>query len=226
MDETQKKAAAEAEAKAAADAAAASAAEAKEKSKETGGIDYEAELKKEQELRAKKETELGKAQHTIVELKKKKDEGTPDIDALIESKIAGVRDEATKAIEAAKAELAGDAVEDEIARMTSDPKAQDLIRHHYEHSVVKSGVARQQVRDDVRKAFVLAHSPVVEKFASEAAHAAGARKATSGGYAGGQQVDRDELTADEEAQVAQIVRMTGQTAEAARKKLLANKQQS
>lgn len=218
MDEAEKKAAAET---AAAKAAEAASAEAKKKS---DGVDYEAELKKVADEKAKKERELVQAQHTIVELKKKKDaEGTVDVASIVEERLAEFKKQQQAEIEAAKAQMASDAIEETLSELTDDPKARELILHHYENSILKTGVSKQQIREDLKKANVLAHRPIVERLASEGAAARASHAATATGYAGSQAVSQDVTGADDEAEIAKVMRITGAPYEAAKKLYLKNK---
>lgn len=213
MDEAEKKAAAELEAAKAAEAAS---AEAK---KNEGAIDYEAELAKAKQV----EIELKKAKYTIEELKKsKKAETSEDQSSLIDQKLEEFRQQQAAELEAAKAQLAGNALEDELA-LIADPKARELVRHHYEHSILKTGVSRAQVREDIRKAYVLAHRPIVERMASEESAARASQAATSFGYAGGQSADRDDTDASDEREIAKVMSITGAPYEAAKKLYLRNK---
>tara|TARA_R110000868_G_scaffold146635_1_gene367540 strand:+ start:134 stop:781 length:648 start_codon:yes stop_codon:yes gene_type:complete len=202
----------------------AEAVAAPEPKPEAPNVDYAAEMKKISDAKAAKERELAQAQHTIVELKRKKDAEQPDIAAMLDERLEAIRNESRAEIERAKSELAGDIVAEEISRMSADPTAQELIAHHYQNSIQRSGMTRSQVRDDVRKAFTLAHGPIVEKLASEVAHANGARAATQTGYASGQPSNRDDLSQDDEAEIAKIARMVpGASIESIRKTYLSNK---
>lgn len=173
MTEEEKAAAVAAEEKVAAEAAA-----AKAKAEE---VDYKAELEKEK-------ARVAQAEHTIVALKKEakdKGESAVDVKAIEDSIRASLIEEQNKALDAFKVEQAKGSVDEEIAKLSSNKDEQELIKFHYEKSVMKSGFDKTSIASDIQNAYVIANKPRLEKTMAELRQAALSKHTTKGAEAGG-----------------------------------------
>ena len=151
---TEKEIAAAAVAKEAADKAVAEAA---------GNVDFKAELEKEK-------ARIAKAEHTIVDLKNKlKDKEGNDVDivALEESLREKLAKEQEAKFEQFKVEQAKSSIDTEIAKLTSNPDEQALIKFNYENRIVRSGFDPKSIADDISNAYVLSNKPRMEKTIEE-----------------------------------------------------------
>ena len=142
------------------------------KAESTPQVDYEAELDR-------LTKQLEKAERTIVdtkrELKSKKDvpvvtpepaddgeyvtaeELTRNIEKKVESKVR-IEMEAREA--KIRQELASDTIAEEIGLLSDNPDEQKLISFHYEHTIRQSGFSRGQIREDLRRARLIANEKV------------------------------------------------------------------
>lgn len=119
-------------------------------------VDYKAELEKVQ-------ANLEKAEHKIVELKTKKEE--PDefsfVDEPVEDIDSKIAIKVKEALDATRAEMAkdlmGDVVENELSNLTSNEDEKRLIKLHYENSIKQSGLSREAIKEDLRKAYLIAN---------------------------------------------------------------------
>ncbi len=113
-------------------------------------LDYDAELEALNEQR-RKNFEGAKTR-----LEKKKE---LPVDELIE-----------KAVNKAKQEFismsANDIVEDELS-MIENPKERELVKHHLENSIVRSGTSRSAMRADIEKARAIANYSSLKKRSAE-----------------------------------------------------------
>lgn len=174
-------------------------------------VDYAAELEKEKKARELKEKELSQAQHVIETLKKEKkekpneDDDKPTID--VDDIIKQVKEESSREIEAFKLEQSKDTLEEVLRSASNDPKEQELIRFHYENSIVKKGFSRSSIIDDIENAKVLANKNKLTKIFSEVSKSQAAQSARSGGSASGQPVELsdDSLADGEKAWVTSMV---------------------
>jgi len=147
-------------------AAAAVAKEAADKAS-AENVDFKAELEKEQARNAEK---LKKAEFTIMELKKKAKEGENagvDIVALEESLREKLAKEQEAKFNEFKAEQAKSSIDTEIAKLTSNPDEQALIKFNYENRIVRSGFDQKSIADDISNAYVLSNKPRMEKTIEE-----------------------------------------------------------
>lgn len=75
-----------------------------------------------------------------------------------------------KAVNEAKQEFISqftkDAIEDELAKI-ENPKERELVKHHYENSIVRSGTSREATRADIEKARAIANYSSLKKRSSE-----------------------------------------------------------
>jgi hypothetical protein len=142
---------------------------------------------------ADKETELGKAQFTIVDLKKKKDEVKPvtqtvDIEAIEEKALSSAREE----IEKFKVEQSKDAFEDILATFKGTPEEKEKIKTAYNTQIVKTGFNRESIRQDLENAFILANKPKFETTIKELQATAISKGTQSGASATTQEIERKE----------------------------------
>jgi len=206
----------EEETKIAAGKTAAESAEAQIKTE--GENDYKAELD-----RVKKQ--LGQAEHTIITLKKKKDEGDESV-TNIDSLMDELREENKKALQQAKNEMIGDTLQEELLRMSSDESERELIKLRYENSINKSGTSRAAILADLQDARILANKPRFDKLMSEASRSANTTPPSSSGGTSSVTTGSDtiELSKEEENAVQKMAQRTGKPVEEIRRKLMANKQ--
>lgn len=54
-----------------------------------------------------------------------------------------------------------------LREMSSNPQERDLIKYHYEHSIVKGGLDESSVRADIEKAYAIANGKKLRKTVSE-----------------------------------------------------------
>lgn len=211
----------EEEKQAAAVAAQAEADAAKAKA-DAGDVDHKAEAEK---LRK----QLGQAEHTIVTLKKKKDdEGTttPPFEIDIEAIKAEALEAANKGLEQFKLEQTKDTLEDVLNSMSSNPDEREHIRLTYESKIVKSGFSKEAIRNDLTNAQILANRPKYEKTMSEMQEAArsSSGKNTTGSTTGiPNNSANNSLTQEDEANIKKIAIGSGQSEEKVRAKYLQNK---
>lgn len=212
MTEEEKAAAVAAE-KVAADAAAAKAAAEQ--------VDYKAELEKEK-------ARVAQAEHTIVTLKKEaKEKGAPadvDIEALTESIREKLAEEQKAGLEAFKAEQSKGSLEEEVAKITSNKDEQELIKFHYEKSVMKSGFDRNSIASDLQNAYILANKPRLEKTMEELRQKAISKLTVKGGEGGGIPAGENptKLAPEVEAWIAKTAKARGMKEEDIRAKLQKN----
>lgn len=113
-------------------------------------LDYDAELEALNEQR-RKNFEAAKTR-----LEKKKE---LPVDELIE-----------KAVNKAKQEFismsANDIVEDELSKI-ENPKERELVKHHLNNSIVRSGTSRSSIMEDVQKARAIANYSSLKKRSAE-----------------------------------------------------------
>lgn len=113
----------------------------------TEDIDYDAEL---EALKKNKATNFENAKKRV-EAKEK----TTDKEALK----AEIRSELI-------ADLQKDLIEEELGTISNEKK-RELVKYHYENSVVKSGSSKQAVREDIAKAIAIADAGVNAKRKAE-----------------------------------------------------------
>ena len=132
----------------------------------TEDIDYDAEL---EALKKNKATNFENAKKRI-EAKEK----TTDKEALK----AEIRNELI-------ADLQKDLIEEELGAISNDKK-RELVKYHYENSIVKSGSSKQAVREDIAKAIAITDALVNAKRKSENLIAKSAKETvTTGSSKGG-----------------------------------------
>lgn len=214
MTEEEKAAAVAAEEKVAAEAAA-----AKAKAEE---VDYKAELEKETARR------LAQAEHTIVSLKKEaKEKGEPkevDTEAIKEALRAELMEEQKKELEAFKVEQAKGSLDEEIAKISSNPDEQALIKFHYEKSIQKTGFDKNSIASDIQNAFIIANKPRLEKTMEELRQKAISNVTKKGNESGGIPAGADNNKLDDatEAWIEKTAKARGMKPEDIRAKLVKN----
>ena len=220
MTEEEKQAAAvaaqkEADEKAKADEEAAAKAKA---DAEKGGVDYKAEFEK-----AKKE--LGQAQHTIIKLKKDKDEsgGTVEVDSVEIEKIAEAK--ATETIEKFKIEQSGDAIESVLDSLTDNPDERALAKFHYENTIKRTGYSKTAIQNDLQSALLIANRPRLQKTIDEMKQSMISKKTQAGGDSTGQDIEKkfDDLSDEEKVFMKKAVQKSGKKEEEIMRMIIANR---
>lgn len=197
----------------------------KSDSKKDDGVDYKAELER-------SKTELEQAKHTIVTLKKKKgdkkqDEGEEDenedddtdiqekIDKAVEERLNGVRND-----------LVSDTIDSVLDSLTSDPDERELIKHHYQNTIVKTGLTRSQIVSDMRNAQILANKPRFDKIISEMNRSNETKSSTSTPPVSGQNTEDKEITLSdaEEREAQRLATRYNRPIDDVRKRIVANRQ--
>lgn len=79
------------------------------------------------------------------------------------------------------ADIAKDTFEEELVKLTTNPKKQELIRQHYENSIVKTGTSKASVRSDLEKALAIADGALLRKRVTETKLAKEAAETTTTG---------------------------------------------
>lgn len=174
-----------------------------------------------------KETELGKAQFTIVELKKKKESDKPaaqevDIEAIEEKALSKAQEE----IEKFKVEQSKDTFEDILATFKGTPEEKEKIKTAYNTQIVKTGFNRESIRQDLENAFILANKPKFETTIKELQATAISKGTQSGASATTQEIERKEepnLSDAEKAWVKTTAAKRGISEEAVTALLMKNK---
>lgn len=128
-------------------------------------VDYKKELEKVQGT-------LKKAEHTIVELKKERKESTEGIDDR-------VKEEVNSQMNAIRADMAQDAIDDTLNSISSNEDEKNLIKFHYENSIKQTGFSRQAIENDLVNAKILANRTKIFKENSELKEALKAKKSIS-----------------------------------------------
>lgn len=134
-------------------------------------IDYDAEL---EALKEHKKHNFDNAKARI-EKKKGTQSVSVDVDEIV-SRVTSVLSDQTKE----------DFIEAEL-ELIKNPKKRELVRHHYENSVVKSGISRKAIRDDIQKALAITDHSMLLKRQGEASEARKAKMTIAKGGAGGGQ---------------------------------------
>jgi hypothetical protein len=109
------------------------------------------------------------------QLKDKGDENYDDDDAKNEMKMD---------IDKFKSDMVQDLIDSEIESSTSNRDEQDLIRFHYNNSIVKTGYSRQKIREDISTAKILANKKKYLSLAGELTAAEVSRATTTNSGSG------------------------------------------
>jgi hypothetical protein len=129
-------------------------------------IDYDSELEALKENRAK----------NFENAKKRVEAKGKNVDK--EALIAEIKNELIS-------DLQRDVIEEELSSISNDKK-RELVKYHFEHSIVKSGSSRQSVREDMAKAVAIVEASVNAKRKSENLIAKNAKETvTTGSPTGG-----------------------------------------
>lgn len=213
MDEEAKKKAEEEAARKAAEEAAAAAAK-------NGSVDYKAELEKEKKRREQAEFVI----ESLKKEKKEKDSGkegqgeaddkTVDVEKIIEQKL-----------EKFKLEAVGNNVQSILGQISATPEEAELIKHHYENTIKRSGYSTNDILNDLTRAKLLANEKKIIAENEELKKALGSRDTRkSPDTSRGDDFNKGstQLSSDEEKLVASAV-ARGYKKEDVVKKILANK---
>lgn len=192
-----------------------------EEKKEESGVDWKAE-------KEALEKRISQADHTIINLKKKKDEGEVDIEALRAEALADAERIAQEKIDAFKVEQATALMTDLLSEMIQDPDKRAMVELIYDKRIQKSGSSRSQIMADIKAAELLADQPRLEKKFEEIKKAQIADQSKSGGSSAGQDIGGSVsgLTDAEEATVKEMAVRKGISVEAVRALFIKNKAQT
>ncbi len=188
--------------------------------------ELKAELEAKNAELAKKERELGQAQHTIIELKKKPQQESAPSAPDFESVKKELQDAAREEIEKFKLEQSADSFEEILATFSSDGEEKQKIRSAYEGSVMKTGFDKASIRTDLENAYLIANKPKVEKTLGELRQAAISKNTQSAGSASGHQPEtqNDGLSEAEREWVKKAAKQTGKSEDEVRSLLTKNRQ--
>ena len=160
-----------------------------EKNDEGEKVDYAAELQKAQ-------TRISQAEHTIVELRRKKEPEDQNVDEdVVDKKI----DERFSSLQQ---QLASTAIASTLASLSSDPDERKLIMFHYQNSIKPTGITPDAILADLENAQVLANRRKLIRENSEIKRAVIAKNNSQGAGSRGTNQDRPE------AQVQPTVKVT------------------
>lgn len=156
----------------------------------TPEVDYKAELERVQ-------GQLKKAEHAIIKAKQSKKE--EPIEEQEEDELPDVDDVVDKAVQKGlskiHSDLADDTIDDTLDNLASDADERKLIKFHYENSIVRSGISRASIKEDMRKAKLLANAPRYERENKELEETVRAKtttvKTAAPGSGGGSQPEED-----------------------------------
>lgn len=163
------------------------------KAEENTPIDYKAELTAAQER-------IKKAERTIVDLKRQEKQNisaTSDVDLDFQVQLTPeemtrkIESEVNARLESFKKDITADVFEEELARTTDNTDERELTRFHYENSIKQSGVSRQAIAQDLKRARLLANERALYKENLEL-KAALIAKQTAGKATTGTNQDRQE----------------------------------
>lgn len=141
-------------------------------------VDYRAELEAERARTAKLEEEKENYRRANIikdrKLKKRLPEEDEFDDETEEEDPADAI--AERVLQRIAPALTSSTLDQELARYTSNPDKQALIKFHYENSIARKGFDAQSIRDDVRKAAAIADAPRLRIERDEVARALDAKK--------------------------------------------------
>lgn len=161
------------------------------------------------------EAELVQAQHKIVELKKKPAAAQPQVDIT-----EAVRAAVDAALEPVKRVTVENVLDDELSKITTDSKVREAIVASYDSDIVKSGLSRENIRKDLLKAVAIATASTAKYVPAEQAHASAAQGASG---ASSHVVVNNAPSAVEDAEIRQVMKLSGADYDTAKKRYLANR---
>lgn len=150
-------------------------------------IDYRAELEKERKRREKAEYALKERN-----MADKRRESDPvyvdeDIDARIEARLEAK-------MNAFRTSQLSDLVEDSIQSLASSEEEKELIRYHYNNSIIQTGSSRSSIVEDMKKAQLLANAAKYQRTSAELEETLKAKKSL--GKGGGTNQDKTSFKPD------------------------------
>jgi hypothetical protein len=169
--------------------------------------------------------ELEQAQYTIVKLKKELDsrQATPQVDVeAIKAEAARI---ALEQIEKAKTDLAKDTFEEELSRIAKSDEEKQLILKQYNEGIIKTGISRASIINDLARAALLANAPKMQAQIEEIKKSAISQDSLRGGNPTGTptiNLSDKKLSPQEEKWVLDTARATGKTADEVKALLLKN----
>lgn len=154
---------------------------------ESGEIDYKAELEKERKRREKAEYTLRKRNEEDKQRRETSYVDDDDIDARIDAKVEA-------RLNQMRATQVSDVIDEVLGSVGSSPEERELIKYHYENSVIQSGLSRAAVQEDMRKAKLLANASKYERENAELAETVKSKRAM--GKSGGTNQDKASYSED------------------------------
>lgn len=131
------------------------------KESEDEKIDYKAELDRLQQERDNYKQGLLSAKDKLKKLKgDSKEDGPEDGD---KGQIKEIRDEIRQEIESMKEGFIGDYISDNIKSISENKDEFDLIKYHYDNTIVRSGTSKEAIEQDIRRAKLLANQGRFER---------------------------------------------------------------
>ncbi|TXH56080.1 MAG: hypothetical protein E6Q97_07250 [Desulfurellales bacterium] len=131
-----------------------------------------ARLKAEVEAKTK---QIGQAEHTIETLKSKAKTEVVAPEPKPEINVEGLRADIMAKV---REELLPDVIEAALAAASTDPEEREKIRSEYQTAIVKTGLSKASIENDIRKAALIVRSEKNATMASEIAAAAHSSSAT------------------------------------------------
>lgn len=141
-------------------------------------IDYKAELEKVRLQNEKIAEERDNYKTGLLNLKKKKVEKEPEPEE--DEEDSEVDRKIDKRIGSFESKFIKGAVEAYLTQMTDDPAKRELIRHHYNSSIVKTGVDPESIKEDLDTALLIVDKKVLMRNMKELATSLHNRQGTGG----------------------------------------------
>lgn len=131
-------------------------------------IDYEAELERLQLEKAKAEEDAENYKKGLLAAKKKlKDAKNADIEEEKPTMSDEIKSMVSNAIKEAITPLTQSFVKPTVDKVlesfSNDPFKRELIKFHYENSIIKSGTSEEAIREDLENALMIADKKVLKK---------------------------------------------------------------
>lgn len=130
-------------------------------------IDYKAELEKVKLQNEKLEEERNNYKTGLLNLKKKKVEKEEESEE--DDEDDEVNRKIDKRLGSFESKFIKGAVEAYLTQMTDDPAKRELIRHHYNSSIVKTGVDPESIKEDLDTALLIVDKKVLMRNMKELA---------------------------------------------------------
>jgi len=171
---------------------------------------------------------LEQAEYTIVKLKKAPVSPSETHSQTVD--IESIKAEAAKAakaeIDSIRQDLTGDVLEEELSKVAKTPEERAAVLREYNEGIVKTGVSRAKIGNDLARAALLANGPKLQAQMSEVQRAATASGTAMSGSATGTSAEikaNVKFTPAEEKWVTDTARVTGKTVDEVKTALLKNR---